>query len=208
MYDDKNEITLSAEGIEAIASLSDQAIVDKLWRGDDDAWGYVYLNSVLPIIKKPVFYRMIVDRKLSKVEIYGLVYEKMISQRKLSLYAGGRLKYWIRYYVIGVIVDYCRKNDIPVSPDVAETTNEDKEAPIDLPKDELEFAQRCFKTLWRKNPMRAYVHLLKAKHDLSILQIQQILNISSKKNTAKIAERALSDMCELRQKLSAPGGRK
>lgn len=189
--------------IDQIGQLSSEVIVQKLWQGDEDAWGYIYLNSILPVVRGKFFFQILVDRKLTHFDVYAMVFEMMLAQKKLANYRFiCPIKFWMRYYVTRAIIDYCKKNGIPVSERKETVVQYDKEAQPAIIKDDLAMAQHCFAQMWKNNPMRAYVHLLKTKHDWSAKQIKDLLHISSENNVAKIAERAMSDMRELRLQLS------
>ena len=58
--------------------------------------------------------------------------------------------------------------------------------------------QRCFGELWRKSPLKAYVHLLKLRLNLSSRQIKDMLRISSEANVDQLFSRAVKDMRELK----------
>ena len=68
-------------------------------------------------------------------------------------------------------------------------------------KEEFSDAEKCFVKLWRTNPMRAYVHLLRIQEKMSSKDIKKLLNISSDQNVNKYFERACEDMRMFRDKL-------
>jgi hypothetical protein len=61
-------------------------------------------------------------------------------------------------------------------------------------KDEWALVQECFGEMWSENPMRAYVHLLKLRMNLSSTEIMEMLGISSTANVDQIFARAVKDM--------------
>ena len=65
-------------------------------------------------------------------------------------------------------------------------------------KEEWELVQKCFGDLWKKNPMRAYVHLLKLRMNLSSTEIKRMLGVSSEANVDQLFSRALKDMQKLK----------
>ena len=54
--------------------------------------------------------------------------------------------------------------------------------------------QTCFGEMWSENPMKAYVHLLKLRMNLSSTDIMRMLGISSAANVDQIFSRAVKDM--------------
>jgi hypothetical protein len=67
-------------------------------------------------------------------------------------------------------------------------------------REEWETVQKCFGDLWRKNPVRAYVHLLKLRMNLSSSEIKSMFGVSSEANVDQIFSRAVKDMQELKVK--------
>jgi hypothetical protein len=67
-------------------------------------------------------------------------------------------------------------------------------------REEWETVQKCFGDLWRKNPIRAYVHLLKLRMSLSSSEIKSMFGVSSEANVDQIFSRAVKDMQELKVK--------
>ena len=177
----------------------DRALVKKLWECDSEAWEYIYTKAVIPVTSGETIYRMLQDFQLSRLDVLGMVYDIMICQKKLARYSeSGVFLKWLSPWIIGIICKYCKKNARAVSND-----KPPKRLPIDegTPepfREDLEVAQKCFSKLWRKNPMRAYVHLLWVKNGLSVNEIMQILGVSSVDNVYKMHSRAVQEMRELR----------
>ena len=42
---------------------SDKEVVELLWQGDDDAWEYLYLRAVIPVLKTPQIFAIMKDRE-------------------------------------------------------------------------------------------------------------------------------------------------
>ncbi len=191
--------------IEEMQDVPEKELVDRLWTEDSKAWEYIYLRSVIPVLKQPKYFHIMHDRNLSSIDIYGMVYEHLIAKKKLALF-GFRCPviYWIRYCVGRLILHYLKKNPWAVSDDDYLLGLNNKPARESSGEDS-EVARRCFAKLWRQNPMRAYVHLLKVRNEMSAKDIMSLLDISSESNVNKIYERAMSDMKCFRNEFSCGG---
>ena len=157
-------------------------------------------------------------------EMMSLLYVEMIGGGKINLYRddGGSLWGWMRTYVRGYIhqADPTRKKEISlegadfgdesdggpsfeekVSKIVSDSRGRES-SPLEDPamrrKEEWELVQKCFGDLWKKNPMRAYVHLLKLRMNLSSTEIKRMLGVSSEANVDQLFSRALKDMQKLK----------
>ena len=65
-------------------------------------------------------------------------------------------------------------------------------------REQWELVQKCFADLYRKNPMRAYVHWLKLRMNLSSTEIKRMLGMSSEANVDQTFSRAVKDMRNLK----------
>ena len=65
-------------------------------------------------------------------------------------------------------------------------------------REQWELVQKCFADLYRKNPMRAYVHWLKLRMNLSSTEIKSMLGMSSEANVDQTFSRAVKDMRNLK----------
>ena len=158
---------------------------------------------------------------VSPEELMGRLYEDMIARGKIELYRddGGSLVGWMKSYVRGYIreANPSRRREISIdtvglegednanfeekiSKEVSDAKGRDS-SPIEDPvlrrQEEWAVVQRCFGELWRKNPLRAYVHLLKLRLNLSSRQIKDMLGISSEANVDQLFSRAVKDMRKL-----------
>ena len=186
---------------------SDRVLVDKLWEGDEIAWRYVLCRTVLPMSREDRYYWILEDRRLSAYDVLGMVFDLLIAQKKLALFRFRcPLFLWIRHYVTKAIYDFCRKNPNPVSDEVLNQVLSDEAAPEPL-DEEWKIAQICFRKLWRKNPMRAYVHLLMVKDNMSAKEIVDLLSLSSEGNVYQLHSRAIADMRSIRSEVISGGER-
>ncbi len=176
--------------------------IAKLLRDEDhDAWNYVFLNAANPVMCRENIRLIMLDRNLSRLDVYGFLYEEMIARGKINTYkdAGGSILGWMKWHVYGLIHKYCRKNPWPVSDDAFFNSYQDRSTSCSTDED-WEVVQKCFRELWKENPMRAYVQLLKLRYELSAAEIKDLLLISSEDNVNQIFSRATKDMKRLREK--------
>lgn len=154
-----------------------------------------------------------------------MLYVEMIGADKISLYRddGGSLWGWMRTYVRGYVhrANPLSRREVSLDAD-ADVRSDDKSGPSfeervsklvsdsrcdsSSPfedravrrREQWELVQKCFGDLWRKNPMRAYVHLLKLRMNLSSSEIKSMLGVSSEANVDQLFSRALKDMRQLK----------
>ena len=159
-------------------------------------------------------------------ELMSMLYVEMVGARKLDLYRddGGSLWGWMRTYVRGYIrrSNPAENREISLETAGSEGLGEDAggptfeekvsklvsdakgrdalpdEDPVVRRREEWELVQKCFGDLWSKNPLRAYVHLLKLRMNLSSTEIKSMLGISSEANVDQLFSRAVKDMRELK----------
>ena len=161
---------------------------------------------------------------LTPEEMMSLLYVEMIGARKIELFRddGGSLWGWLRTYLRGYVhqADPAKKREISLEgADFGDETDggasfEDKvskmvsdsrgrdaspfEDPAERRREAWELVQKCFGDLWKKSPMRAYVHLLKLRMNLSSTEIKSMLGVSSEANVDQLFSRALKDMQKLK----------
>ena len=180
---------------------TDRVLVEKMWEGNNDAWEYILRCTVIPMCREEFYYRIITDRNLSQYDVLGMLFDLLIVNKKLATFQFKcPLFLWLRFYVRKAILDFCRKNrEIVSDPMVISVLSGAKEKePLDKEK---EIAQMCFSELWKQNPKRAYVLLLKANTNMSARGIMKILSISSEDNVHQLHSRATADMREIRNRI-------
>lgn len=179
--------------------------VAQLRSGDENAWETVYEKTILPVLRSSTsggisYYRIMLDRNLDEMTIYSMLYEDMICKKRLDNYRYGcPVVYWMRSYVMKLILNFCKKNDVPVSEEAPQEFSIDENR-----RDEWELVEHCFSELWRRNPMRAYIYLLRRYEDLPSKAISELLQLSSS-NVDQYFTRANQDMLSM---LSAAQGGK
>ena len=201
-----------------VSSLEDHDVYELLKRQDADAWAFVWRRVVL--VEACSFRNSEMARKwgVSPEELMSQLYEEMIGREKIRLYRddGGSIVGWLRMYVRGFIrqanPDRRREISLDATPDgedqgvsleekvskeVSDAQGRDS-SPFEDPalrrQEEWALVQRCFGELWWKNPLRAYVHLLKLRLNLSSREIKDMLGITSEANVDQLFSRAVKDM--------------
>ena len=183
-----------------ITGLTDHEIFGLLKEQDADAWSQVYERSVLSEARSLRSGRMAREAGITPEELMSMLYEEMIGRGKISLYRdnGGSIFSWLRTYVRGYVYHSVVKRHEEISTDAVSEEGEEFTIPIEDPardrKEQWDMVQTCFGEMWAENPMKAYVHLLKLRMNLSSTDIMRMLGISSAANVDQIFSRAVKDM--------------
>ena len=183
-----------------ISGFSDHEIFGLLKEQDADAWSQVYEKSVLSEARSLRSGRMAREAGITPEELMSMLYEEMIGRGKINLYRdnGGSVFSWLRTYVRGYVYHSVVKRHEEISTDAVSDEGEEFTVPIEDPardrKDQWDMVQTCFGEMWAENPMKAYVHLLKLRMNLSSTDIMRMLGISSAANVDQIFSRAVKDM--------------
>ena len=201
---------------------SEHEIYELLKLQDAEAWRLAWEKAVLPEAKSLRSGQMAKRFGITPEEMMSLLYVEMIGARKIELYRddGGSLWGWMRTYVRGYI-HRAKPNEREVSIDAPGPDGEEDsrgwdekiskkvsdsrgrealpdEDPAVRRREEWALVQKCFGDLWRKNPIRAYVHLLKLRMNLSSTEIKSMLGMTSEANVDQAFSRALKDMQKLK----------
>ena len=183
-----------------IVGLSDHEIFDLLKEQDADAWSQVYEKSVLSEARSLRSGRMAREAGITPEELMSMLYEEMIGRGKINLYRdnGGSVFSWLRTYVRGYVYHSVVKRHEEISTDTVSEEGDEFTIPVEDPardrKEQWDMVQTCFGEMWAENPMKAYVHLLKLRMNLSSTDIMRMLGISSTANVDQIFSRAVKDM--------------
>ena len=183
-----------------IVGLSDHEIFGLLKEQDADAWSQVYEKSVLSEARSLRSGRMAREAGITPEELMSMLYEEMIGRGKINLYRdnGGSVFSWLRTYVRGYVYHSVVKRHEEISTDTVSEEGEEFTIPVEDPakdrKEQWDMVQTCFGEMWAENPMKAYVHLLKLRMNLSSTDIMRMLGISSTANVDQIFSRAVKDM--------------
>lgn len=209
----------------SLASLSDHEVYELLKLRDDLAWKLVWEKVVLAEAKSLRSSAMMRQWGVTSEELLSMLFMDMVGKGKLELYRddGGSLWGWLRTYVRGYILranpaerreislegagaadaedEGGRSFEEKVSKMMSDAAGRDanpSEDPAVRRREEWELVQNCFGELWKENPLRAYVHLLKLRLNLSSTEIKNMLGISSEANVDQLFSRALKDMRKLK----------
>ena len=186
-----------------------QSLIGLLKSGNEGAWEFIFKAAVNPFIfnREKTASAIRADRGIDPFEIYNMLYEEMILHPmkdgtiRLDTFRGehvGTLIKWMRIYTNGLIQKIARKNPWPMSDECLEDSSFTEQTPPSR-DDSWEVVQKCFGDLWRKSPMKAYIHLLRVKCGLSSRQIKDILGLeTSEANIDQMFSRATKAMKELR----------
>ena len=191
-------------------AMDDRDIIALLNDGDDDAWHYVELRAIFPMLKSPRLGRIALDRGLPPEEVSSAVFDllftpdKKRNSRRIDLFEFRcPFVYWVRNWVSKVILGYVEKFDNPVSQEVVENVLKDKAAK-EYDREGFEIARKCFKRLWKENRLRASVHYLKVISEMTSREVMKLLHLSSEANVNQIFSRACKDMRRFREELETP----
>ena len=183
-----------------IVGLSDHEIFGLLKEQDADAWSQVYEKSVLSEARSLRSGRMAREAGITPDELMSMLYEEMIGRGKINLYRdnGGSVFSWLRTYVRGYVYHSVVKRHEEISTDTVSEEGDEFTIPVEDPardrKEQWDMVQTCFGEMWAENPMKAYVHLLKLRMNLSSTDIMRMLGISSTANVDQIFSRAVKDL--------------
>jgi len=206
-----------------LASASEHVVYEHLKLQDGAAWRLAWEKAVLPEAKSLRSAEMARKWGLTPEELMSMLYVEMIGARKIELFRddGGSLWGWLRQYVRGYIrrANPAERREISlegtglasdegenegleekISKDLSDARGPNA-SPLEDPaerREAWELVQKCFGDLWRKNPMRAYVHLLKLRLNLSSTEIKNMLGMTSEANVDQTFARALRDMKKLK----------
>ncbi len=208
-----------------LADASDHVVWEHLKLQDEQAWALAWEKAVLAEVRSLRSGSKARQWGVSAEELMSMLYVEMVGAGKLSLYRddGGSLWGWMRTYVRGYVhkanplarrevslaADADARQDGKSGPSFEERVSKlvsDSQGDSSLPfedravhrREQWELVQKCFGDLWKKNPMRAYVHLLKLRMNLSSSEIKSMLGVSSEANVDQLFSRALKDMRQLK----------
>lgn len=184
----------------------ENAWLEGIKAGDDDAWREVWENVIVPETSSQKNFEIMEKHSITAGDLMGMLFEDMIHRQKIELYHndGSSLKSWLRCYVKGYILNSSpyKHGEISIYTQVQgeeddqegmlpEISTEDNNV---LMKEIWEMTHYCFKDLWNQSPQKAYVLLLKTRFHLSSDEIRDFLDISSSANVDQIFSRAIKFM--------------
>ena len=184
---------------------NDREWLESLKAGEDSGWKLVWERVVVPEKDNPKHAEMMRRFSLDEGDLMGRLYEDMLHRGKIALYRGeGSLAGWLRTYVRGYILnaDPRRHGELSLDSPPGDGAEDDRlPEPPDhdtgvMMKDIWISTHYCFHDLWKEDPRRAYLHLLKTRFGLSSEETRDFLEISSSANVDQIFSRNVKFMRE------------
>ena len=85
----KARIGIEAEAafIRKMDAIDGRNMVVLLKDGNDDAWRYVLLRAVVPVLHRPMLAKIKSDRHLSDLDVLGMLFEQLIQKNDIDNYA-------------------------------------------------------------------------------------------------------------------------
>ena len=205
--------------------LSTEELWELLKKEDRGAWGFVLEKIIDQEKKSKVNNRKRLDWGVPLEELLGQLYDDMVGRRKLWEWKGGSIIGWMRSYIRGYLsrsnpngngkfVDIdggARSEDGEVvltvgekyAAQMSEERSRDPYGCEDLQvlrHEQWDVVQKCFRDLWERNSMQAYVMLLKLRFHMSSAEIMERFGMSSAANVDQMFARAVKKMREERVK--------
>ena len=182
------------------ALLTDHELFLLLKEQDAVAWDWIWQKAVLPEARSLRSAETAWRCGLTPEEMLSLLFEDMVVKGRFDLYRddGGALLGWLRKYLRGYVLAAVKKQ--AGREVLCEVSDEGSDIPIPvedpqvLRREKWDLVQECFGTLWKKDPLKAYIHLLKLRMNLSSAEIQGMLGISSAANVDQMFARAVKEM--------------
>lgn len=171
--------------------------------GEDAGWKLVWDKVVEPESRSMRSAELMLRYSLTAGDLMGMLYQEMIARDKISLYRGeGSFQGWLRRYVRGFVLAANPNAHGEISIENADPDAEGAPRTLDIAvrdenvsrNDVWTMTHRCFHDLWRKDPERAYIHLLKTRFHLSSDEVCAFLDVSSPANVDQIFSRSVKFM--------------
>ena len=178
----------------------DAAWAEAVRSGEDEGWKLVWERVIVPESKSARSAGLMRRYSLTAGDLMGMLFAEMVGRRKIDLYRGeGSFEGWLRRYVRGYVLNANpnRHGELSIegalrdADDGMQLPSEDRRM---LMKDVWLTTHYCFHDLWKSDPERAYVHLLKTRHHLSSAEVRDFLDVSSVANVDQIFSRAVKFM--------------
>ena len=183
-------------------------MTDREWQaavkaGEDAGWKPVWERVIAPEVSKPKHREMMQRFSLEEGDLMGRLFEDMIHRHKIDLYRGeGSFEGWLRTYVRGYILNADPNKHGEISIEGAAENEDGTATAMELPSEDKRLISKdvwkathwCFHDLWKEDPARAYLHLLKTRFQLSSEETKDFLEISSTANVDQIFSRNVKFM--------------
>ena len=169
--------------------------------GDDGGWKSVWERVVEPESRSMRSAGMMKRFSLDATELMSMLFEEMIGRKKIDLFRGeGSLEGWLKRYVRGYVLNADPNKHGEISIEGAHPDAEDGRTEMEIPvagdqqlnhNEVWDITHRCFYDLWREDPERCYIHLLKSRFFLSSDEIRDFLDVSTSANVDQIFSRSV-----------------
>jgi hypothetical protein len=171
--------------------------------GSDEGWKLVWEKVVEPESRSSRTSELMKRYSLTAGDLMGMLYNEMIGRGKISLYrAEGSFQGWLRRYVRGFVLNANPNAHGEISIDCAHPDADEGSQGMEIPvsdngvyrNDVWTMTHRCFHDLWRQDPLRAYIHILKTRFHFSSDEVRDFLDVSSAANVDQIFSRSVKFM--------------
>jgi hypothetical protein len=168
--------------------------------GEDAGWKLVWEKVVEPESRSVRSAGLMQRYSITAGDLMGMLYHEMIARGKISLYRGeGSFQGWLRKYVRGFVLAANPNSHGEISIDNAYASAGSAPQSMDIAvsddnvfrNDVWTMTHRCFHELWRQDPERAYIHILKTRFHLSSDEVRDFLDVSSSANVDQIFSRSV-----------------
>ncbi len=181
--------------------MTDREWLELIKAGDDAGWKAVWERVVEPESRSLRSAEMMKRFSLDATELMSLLFEEMIVRKKIELFRGeGSLEGWLKRYVRGYVLNADPNKHGEISIEGAHPDAEDGRTEMEIPvagdqqlnhNEVWDITHRCFYDLWREDPERCYIHLLKSRFFLSSDEIRDFLDVSTSANVDQIFSRSV-----------------
>ena len=184
-------------------AMSDEEWLGLVKAGKDEGWKLVWERVIVPESKSLRSAELMKKYSLTDGDLMGMLYEEMIGRKKINLFRGeGSFEGWLKRYVRGFILNANPNKHGEISIEGAHPDADNGQTEMVLPTEDKKVLMKdvwltthwCFHDLWRSDPERAYVHLLKTRYHLSSDEVRDFLDVSSSANVDQIFSRAVKFM--------------
>lgn len=190
---------------DSTSPLSEHEFLELVKAGGDAGWKLVWERVIVPETRNRRNAELMNKFSVTDGDLMGMLYEEMIGRKKIELYRddGSSLAGWLRKYVRGYIfkADPAPHGEFSLEATAQFDENgEQMELPSNDPgilhNENWLMTHRCFFSLWKEDPRKAYVLLLRTRFSLSAKETAEMLDISNSAAVDQIFARATQFMRE------------
>ncbi len=190
---------------------NDRELVAQLLAMNPAAWDYLCIEVIAPMTRTAKYVQIFNRYAIPLDSIIGQVYLDLTGDdcRRLRKFRfEGRLEAWLYFQLKDSVKRILREasgkipftrseNDFQSSPVILSMDSGDDRPEREMSREEANY---CIAQLWKENPMKAYVLLLRFRQDLSAGEVGLLLGKGSN-NIDQIGSRAKAGMREIRETL-------